>query len=249
MGVSTGPASPGEASAQAETLRTVALARQALDAHGTDESWRRRRYGRVAGVLFVVAALATLPAALEFGQSSRVAIYVTTLVAVCSGLICLVLPWERLPSYSLHVLPIVAGLEVSAVIRATDPAGGVLFVLVAVFAAYAFASRAQIAAHLTLIGLFLFAPLLYDPGAHSSTIHHALLELPTIVLAAGLVAYLHERGEAQEETLRRFAGQAIDIAAQMAGDPESGEGGVPAERSSASSPPRPSRAYPDETPP
>jgi len=240
MGVSTGPASPGEASAQAETLRTVALARQALDAHGTDESWRRRRYGRVAGVLFVVAALATLPAALEFGQSSRVAIYVTTLVAVCSGLICLVLPWERLPSFSLHVIPIVAGLEVSAVIQATDPAGGVLFVLVAVFAAYAFASRAQIAAQLTLIGLFLFAPLLYDPGAHSSTIHHALLEFPTIVLVAGLVAYLHERAEAQEETLRRFAGEAIDIAAGMAGDPETAEGGARAERSSAAAPPRPS---------
>ena len=42
----------------------VARARQALVAHGTDESRRRRRYGRVAGVLFVVAALATLPAEL-----------------------------------------------------------------------------------------------------------------------------------------------------------------------------------------
>ena len=144
----------------------------------------------------------------------------TTFVAVCSGIVCLVLPWERLPSFSLHVIPVVAGLEISAVIRATDPAGGVLFVLVAVFAAYAFASRAQIAGHLTLIGLFLVAPLLYDPGAHSSTIHHALLEFPTIVLVAGLVAYLHERAEAQEETLRRFAGEAIDIAAGMAGDPK-----------------------------
>jgi hypothetical protein len=240
MGVSTGPASPGEASAQAETLRMVRRARQALVAHGTDESRRRRRYGHVAGVLFVVAALATLPAELYFDHSSRWAIYATTLVAVCSGLICLVLPWERLPSFSLHVIPIVAGLEVSAVIQATDPAGGVLFVLVAVFAAYAFASRAQIAAQLTLIGLFLFAPLLYDPGAHSSTIHHALLEFPTIVLVAGLVAYLHERAEAQEETLRRFAGEAIDIAAGMAGDPETAEGGARAERSSAAAPPRPS---------
>ena len=40
------------------------------------------------------------------------------------------------------------------------------------------------------------------------------------MLVAGLVAYLHERAEAQEETLRRFAGQAIDIAAAMAGEPE-----------------------------
>jgi hypothetical protein len=246
MGVSTGPASRAEASAQAETLRTVARARKALASHGTNESRRRRRYGHVAGVLFVVAALATLPAALDFGQSSRLAIYLTTMVAVCSGLICLVLPWERLPSLSLNVIPVVAGLEISAVIRATDPAGGVLFVLVALFAAYAFASRAQIAGHLTLIGLFLFAPLLYDPGAHSSTIHHALLEFPTIVLVAGLVAYLHERAEAQEETLRRFAGQAIDIAARMAGG---GEAGAGAERSSASSSPRPSRAQPEERSP
>ncbi len=245
MGVSTGPASRGEASAQAETLRMVARARQALASYGTDESKRRRRYGLVAGVLFVVAALATLPAELDFDPSSRWAIYATTLVAVCTGLICLVLPWERLPSSSLHVVPIVAGLEISAVIRATDPAGGVLFVLVALFVAYAFASRAQIAAHLALIGLFLFAPLLYDPE-HSSTIHHALLELPTIVLVAGLVAYLRERAEAQEETLRRFAGQAIDIAAQMAG---SGERGAPAEQISASSPSHPPQAYPDETPP
>ena len=88
----------GEASAQAETLRMVARARQALASYGTDESKRRRRYGLVAGVLFVVAALATLPAELDFDPSSRWAIYATTLVAVCTGLICLAGPGRRFRS-------------------------------------------------------------------------------------------------------------------------------------------------------
>ena len=226
LGVNIRPAPWEEASARAETRRTVVRARQALLAHGSDESRRRRRYGLVAGVLFVVAALTTLPAGLDMEHSARWAVYVLTFVAVSSGLVCLMLPWERLPPYSLHVLPLAAGLEISAVIRATDPAAGVLFVLVAVFAAYAFASRAQIAVHLTLIGLFLFAPLLYVPDAQSSTIHHGLLELPTIVLAASLVTYLRERTEAQEQTLRRFAGEAIEIAARMVGAPTRGEGGT-----------------------
>src|SRR5436190_6509871 len=63
LGVNIRPAPWEEASAQAETRRTVARARQALLAYGSDESRRRRRYGRVAGVLFVIAALTTLPAA------------------------------------------------------------------------------------------------------------------------------------------------------------------------------------------
>jgi hypothetical protein len=76
-----------------------------------------------------------------------------------------------------------------------------------------------------LIGLFLFAPLLYVAHAQSSTVHHALFELPTIVLAAGLVTYLRERTEAQEQTLRRFAGEAVEIAARMVGAPSQGERG------------------------
>jgi hypothetical protein len=232
MGVTTRQASQAEAFEQAETRRTVARAREALVSPGADEARRRRRWGLIAGVLFVTASLATLPAALDFNETSRWAVYVITIVAVCSGVVCLVLPWERLPPFSLHALPIVAGLEISAVIRATDPAAGVLFVLVGLFAAYAFASRTQIAAHLALIGLFLFAPLIYYPDADSSTIHHALLELPTIVLAAGLVTYLRERTETQQQTLRRFAGEAIEIAARMVGD-SNGSDGAGVERPSS----------------
>src|SRR2546423_7963245 len=222
MGVNMRQAPWGEAAAQAETRRTVTRAREALLAHGSNEAKRRRRYGLTAGVLFVVAALATFPVALDYYDSSRWAVYVMTIVAVCSGLICLALPWERLPPFSLHVLPIAAGLEISAVVRATDPVAGVLFVLVALFAAYAFRSRAQIGAHLALIGLFLFAPLLYVAHAQSSTVHHALFELPTIVLAAGLVTYLRERTEAQEQTLRRFAGEAAAIPGPKGSGPRPG---------------------------
>src|SRR5256885_12583257 len=115
MGVNMRQAPWGEAAAQAETRRTVARAGEALLAHGSKGAKRRRRYGRTAGVLFVVAALATFPVALAYDESSRWAVYVMTIVAVCSGLISLALPWERIPPFSLHVLPIAAVPEITDV--------------------------------------------------------------------------------------------------------------------------------------
>jgi hypothetical protein len=79
--------------------------------------------------------------------------------------ICAALPWERLPNASLHVLIVVADLEVAAAVWASDPDMGAFFILVGVFAAYAVETRRQILAHLGLIALASLAPLLQLGGA------------------------------------------------------------------------------------
>jgi uncharacterized membrane protein len=202
--------------------RTLERARGLLSERERKDA-TRLQYGRLAGVLFTVGALAYLLAALEVKDSDRLAVYIVTAAVICSGVICSALPWRRLPDASLHVLVIIADLEVGVAVWATDPVTGAFFILVGVFAAYAVESRRQIVAHLVFIGLLFFAPLLYDAAAHAQTVRHALLFLPITLLAAGMVTYLRERTEKQERRLRTFAAEAIDVAARLLGDGEIAE--------------------------
>jgi|SRR5690348_7284187 hypothetical protein len=201
----------------------------------------RLRYGRLAGVLFIAGGLAYLFAGLDVPDSNHLGVYIVTVACICSGVICAALPWERLPNASLHVLIVIAVFEVAAAVWASDPDIGAFFILVAVFAAYAVETRRQILAHLGLIALVSFAPLLYNAAAHTGTLHHEVLYLLIAALAAGMVTYLSERAEAQEQALRSFTAEAIDVAGRLLGD-----GDVPVESGSedaeiATEPPAQSR--------
>jgi hypothetical protein len=175
----------------------------------------RLQHGRVAGVLFGVGGLAYLPAAVEVQGANDLGVLAVSAVAVCSGLLIWALPWQRMRPASLHVLVLVADLEISAAIWAADTATGAFFILLAVFAAYAFESREQIAVHVALFGMLLLLPVVYDPAESSDTVRLALLFWPIAALAAAMVTYLRERAELQERLVREFAAEAIDIAGRL----------------------------------
>ena len=169
------------------------------------EALERRRYGRVAGTLFILGSLGTVPSLLVREPPVEPTIFLFTLLACASGAICFLIPWERAGASWFHVLTAAATLEVALVVAFADLAFDWFYVFVAVYAAYVFTSRWAIAAHLALVAAALLAPTVYDPDSANQALFSGLIGIPSLVIAAVIVAYLRERLEARESAYRGLA--------------------------------------------
>jgi diguanylate cyclase (GGDEF)-like protein len=160
-----------------------------------DAAERRAITGRLAGLLFAVGALASAPTNELFadppvGQAARW----IDLLAFVSGLVCLSIPWRRVPEQWFHLLPIVGTVEVALSVWGIGVHGGIYswyYVLVAVFAAYAFDSRVQIAAHTAFVAAAFAAPIVYLHDASTASLR-TLVAVPVLFAVAAVVAYLRE---------------------------------------------------------
>jgi diguanylate cyclase (GGDEF)-like protein len=160
-----------------------------------DATQRRATTGRLAGLLFVVGAIVAAPANElfthpEVGQAARL----VDLLAFASGIVCLAIPWGRVPERWFHVLPIAGTIEVALSVWSVGTHGGIYswyYVLVAVFTAYAFDRRRQIAAHMGLVAFAFAMPIVYLPAASNAPIR-TVVAIPVILAVAAVVAYLRE---------------------------------------------------------
>jgi diguanylate cyclase (GGDEF)-like protein len=160
-----------------------------------DAGKRRAITGRLAGLLFAVGAVASAPTNELFsdppvGQAARW----IDLLAFVSGLVCLAIPWQRVPARWFHLLPIAGTVEVALSIWGIGVHGGTYawyYVLVAVFTAFAFENRAHIAAHMGFVAVAFAAPIAYLPDATSASLR-ALVAIPVLFAVAGVVAHLRE---------------------------------------------------------
>jgi len=156
---------------------------------------RRTTTGRLAGVLFIVGALASIPANLLFRHPSvGVLNHVLVAVALVSGLGCLLAPWDRIPDRVFHLVPVMASAEVALTVWAVGKHGPVyewFYVLVAVFTAYAFDSRRVIAAHMTFCTAAAALPLFYGGGT-SQQIARIGVFMPMLWVATVAVLHLRE---------------------------------------------------------
>ncbi len=182
-----------------------------------------RRYGRIAGFLFIAVTLFSVPSMFLLDPVPWLAMSVLATLGIGTGLVCLAIPWERISPAWLHALPVAATAQVAAAVAWIDPSYGANYFFVALFAGFIFQTRRAIIAHLALISLALCAPLVYDPGS-TDQLRLILLRLPALNLTGAVVAYLRERLEANQRTSREFADQALEIAVRL-----SGEEGVEAE--------------------
>jgi diguanylate cyclase (GGDEF)-like protein len=169
------------------------------------EALERRRYGRVAGMLFILGSLGTVPSLLVREPPIEPTIFLFTLLACASGAICFLIPWERATPAWFHALTAAATLEVALVTGLADRAFEWFYVFVAVYAGYVFSSRRAIAAHLALVAAALLAPGVYDPDSANHALFSGLIGIPSLVIAAVIVAYLRERLEARESAYRGLA--------------------------------------------
>jgi diguanylate cyclase (GGDEF)-like protein len=177
-----------------------------MDSH--DQIARRIVTGRLAGILFIVGALASIPANLLFRHPQvGVLNHVLVAVALVSGLGCLLAPWERIPEGIFHVVPVMASAEVALTVWAVGPHGPVyewFFVLVAVFAAYAFESRRAIVAHMSFCTAAAALPFLYREGTVDQIARVGVL-MPMLWVATAVVMHLREGLAAGQRELADLA--------------------------------------------
>jgi diguanylate cyclase (GGDEF)-like protein len=160
-----------------------------------DAAQRRAVIGRMAGLLFTVGAVVSLPTNLLFtnppvGAASRW----IDLLAFVSGVVCLLIPWRRVSEGWFQLVPLVGSAEVALSVWGVGAHGGIYswyFVLVAVFVAYAFESRAQIAGQMLFLAVCFTVPVLYLDDAGTAAIR-SLVAVPLLVTVAAMVAYLRE---------------------------------------------------------
>ena len=169
---------------------------------------RRTIIGRLAGVLFIVGALASIPANLLFRHPSVGTLNnVLVALALVSGLGCLLAPWERIPARVFHLVPATASIEVAVTVWAVGRHGPVyewFYVLVAVFAAYAFERRRDLVAHMGLATLAACLPLLYGENPSEQVARLGVL-ISMLWVATGVVAHLREQMVARQRELADLA--------------------------------------------
>jgi len=207
--------------------KTQEQEREAPGPHGQRIQWDAqeqstalRAEGRLAGILFIVCPLVSLPGALLI-QPPALAFLSLVGVALLIGLVCLALPWERMSRAWLHVPAVIATVEVTALVAVSDRSFAFFFIFIAIYAAFVSRRPAELLAQLALIALGLLAPLVYESANTRATLQLALVAIPALAISAGMVMYLRERLEEDRRAYRRFAQEALSIAARIRGqEPE-----------------------------
>src|SRR6478735_2642856 len=174
-----------------------------------------RSFGLIAGILFIGGALAGIPSSLLIEPAPPASLYLVSVAGIAFGLAAMTIPWDRVSPIWTHVAMLAAIVQVGfAVALAGDPFV-FYFVFIAIFPAYAFSDRSQVAVYLGLIAIALLLPILVIPDATRASAAQALAAMPAIALVAVMVAFLRERLEANRATTRRFAREALALSERI----------------------------------
>jgi hypothetical protein len=189
--------------------------------HGTTpfgplDDAERQRLGRLAGVLLMVGAIATIPAALVLEPAPPWTDHLIGLGSLLTGVAAYFAPWGRLSSQWLHVPMIVAPVEIAIGIEVVSYDYAFYFVLVAMYAAYVVRDRTVLLAYMLFFTLALLAPLAYADDLDMQA-HHILVTFPVMLIAAAIVRYLRDSLEQRERQFRDFAAEAVRLAERIRG--------------------------------
>ena len=163
-----------------------------------------RQHWRLAAVLFFGGGLGAIPSDALHQPAHPATVYLLPLLALISGTVCWLVS-TRLAGRWLHVMAVVATIEVALTVALADDVFAIYYVFVAVFSAYVFESRAAIGAQIGFASLAALAPIVYEPETARETLIQGFALIPTLVLAGGAVTLLRERLKASEELHRQLA--------------------------------------------
>src|SRR5688572_29721828 len=119
--------------------------------------------GRLAGLLFLVGSMGSIPVNQLFEPGVHGRAHYVTALGILSGLLCFVMPWDRIAARWFHLLPPIAAAEVAITMWGVAPHGNAymwFLVFFVVFAGYAFESRIAVAAHVGVAAAMLSVPVL-----------------------------------------------------------------------------------------
>ena len=176
--------------------------------------------GRLAGVLFLIGSLASIPVNQLLGPAVDGRAHVVSAIGILSGLLCALLPWDRLAPRWLHLVPVVGSLEVALSMWGVGVhAHTYLWFLafVVVFCAFAFVDRRAIAGHVLLAAAVAAYPVaLVEDVARTNRIAESLVAVSILLVVAMVVVHLRER----------LSAAADQLAAQALTDPLTGVGNL-----------------------
>jgi diguanylate cyclase (GGDEF)-like protein len=171
----------------------------------------RRAIGRIAGILFSAGGLATVPAyRLMENAAPPAAVNLLPVLAFLSGIACFAVPWDRVRAIWFHLVLVLGTAEVAVSVWALGDHGNVVswfYVFVVVFAALAFRERASVAAHVAVASIALALPIAYAADSARDNLVRTIVAVPTLAVAAAVVAFLRERLELGNDEMRRAAGR------------------------------------------
>ena len=163
-----------------------------------------RVYYRLSAVLFTGGGVAAILPDLLHVPHYAPTIYLLPLLAIVSGIVSWLIA-GRAPRRGLHMVAVIATLEVALTVALASDVFAVYYVFVAIFVAYVFEDRRVIAAHLGFVIAAALAPVVYDPNNARDLLVQTLILIPTLIIAGGMVTYLRERLAASEERYRRLS--------------------------------------------
>jgi diguanylate cyclase (GGDEF)-like protein len=161
-----------------------------------------RRYGLMAAALLIAGGLAAIPNNLLHEPQHPPTIYLLVALALVSGGICLVIPWQRLPRGSLHVVGVVGSVEVLLSVWFGDPIFAWYYIFVVIFAAYAFPTRTEVAFQLGFAILLMLTPPLLSYDGKNLQLADLVVQVPSLILAAIVIVALREQLERSREAYR-----------------------------------------------
>jgi diguanylate cyclase (GGDEF)-like protein len=156
---------------------------------------------RLAAILFIGGGFAAIPPDILQVSNHPSTIFLLPALAFLSGAVA----WaasDRAPAAGLHVVAGVATLEVALTVAFASTVFATYYMFIAVFVAYVFEDRRAIAAQIGFAVLAVLAPIFYDPDLARELTIQALVLIPTLVIAGGMVTYLREQLAASEERYR-----------------------------------------------
>lgn len=177
----------------------------------------RVRLGRLAGVLMVVGAVVSFPAGLVMEPAPAAHEHLLGLASILFGVVVLLAPWERISANWLHVALVVATAEIAAGVAIFSDDYAFFYVLVAMYVTFVVRGRTVLLAYALFLALALLAPLTYADEDLNEQVHHILVTLPVLVIAAVIVRYLRDTLERRERQYRGFAHEAVSLAERIRG--------------------------------
>ncbi len=157
--------------------------------------------GRCAALLFLCGAVASLPTNAVI--HSHADAYLVNALALLSAIVTVLIPWDRIHRHWMHALVAVSTIEVCVAVVVHAAYATVFlwyFVLVAVFAAYAFRRRTEAIAQLTFAVAGMVVTSIHARDLDPDAIANSIVAIPTVVVAAGVVVWLRENLERRERT-------------------------------------------------
>jgi diguanylate cyclase (GGDEF)-like protein len=168
---------------------------------------RLRRLGRFNAAAYIGASAIVALEVVRLPGGASTEVRFALAAGFAFGILCLVLPWERLPVATLHVPPPLASTLLAVSMSDMQREASLLvtlYMLNAAGTAYWYASRRWLAAQLAYMVVAMIVGLAHAGGAAFAA-RTAIVAVPTVVLAALLAGWMTEQLRARKRAYRQLA--------------------------------------------